>query len=185
MPGDLESKQINQLEGKSDFGFNSSALIGLGVLANMSSKFTAYPGYQEKVQDSFKRQEIMKTLKVSVDAIHPGEVGLVFPYQAQLTQQHGFIHAGIVSTVLDSACGYAAFSLMPPDAAVLTIEFKVNLLSPSRGERFKAIGRVKKQGKTITVTEGELFAYSGSESKLVATMVGTIMSVFNRDGIEN
>ncbi len=151
----------------------------------MSSQFTAYPGYQDKVKDSFNRQAIMKTLNVSIDAIRPGEIELSFPYQSQLTQQHGFIHAGIVSTVLDSACGYAAFSLMPPDAAVLTIEFKVNLLSPSRGERFKAIGRVKKQGKTITVTEGVLVAYWENESKQVATMVGTMMSVFNRDGIQN
>ena len=151
----------------------------------MSSQFAAYPGFQEKVKDSFNRQEIMKTLRVSIEAIRPGEVELVFPYQSRLTQQHGFIHAGMVSTVLDSACGYAAFSLMPPEAAVLTIEFKVNLLSPAKGKRFKAIGRVKKQGKTITVTEGELLAYSEGEPKQVAAMVGTMMSVFNRDGIEN
>lgn len=102
---------------------------------------------------------------------------LEFPFQAELTQQHGFIHAGIVSTVLDSAMGYAAFSLMPINAAVLTIEFKVNLLSPAKGERFTAVGKVKKAGRSITVAEGELFAHLGGERKLVATMVGTVMAV--------
>ena len=141
--------------------------------------------YKEKVLESFNRQGIMKTVNASVLSIQPGEVELKFPYQPNLTQQHGFVHAGIVSTVLDSACGYAAFSLMPENAAVLTIEFKVNLLSPARGDWFRAMGKVKKFGKTITVTEGELFAYVGKEQKLVATMVDTIMSVYDRDGIEN
>ena len=86
--------------------------------------------------------------------------------------------------MLDTACGYAAFSLMPDNAAVLTIEFKVNLLSPAKGERFRAVGKVKKPGKNITVTEGELISYEEGSQKLVATMVGTIMSVYYREGIE-
>jgi uncharacterized protein (TIGR00369 family) len=86
--------------------------------------------------------------------------------------------------VLDTACGYAAFSLMPENAAVLTIEFKVNLLSPAKGERFRAVGKVKKPGKNITVTEGELFSRAKGDQKLVATMVGTIMSVYDREDIE-
>lgn len=150
----------------------------------MTLKFTASDGYKEKVAESFQRQEVMKTLKASILDIRPGEIELEFPYQQSLTQQHGFIHAGIVSTVLDSACGYAAFSLMPEEAAVLTIEFKINLLSPAKGDRFRAIGKVKKPGKNITVTEGELFAYSDSGEKLVASMVGTIMAIYNRDGIK-
>ena len=127
----------------------------------------------------------MKTLNASVQTVRPGEVELKLPYQQNLTQQHGFIHAGIVSTVLDSACGYAAFSLMPEKAAVLTIEFKINLLSPAKGDWFRAVGKVKKSGKNITVTEGELFSHADGQEKLVATMVGTIMSVYDRDGIEN
>ena len=99
----------------------------------------------------------------SIVAVRPGEIELEFPYQSNLTQQHGFIHAGIVSTVLDSACGYAAFSLMSEDAAVLSIEFKVNLLSPAKGEKFKAVGKVRKHRKNITVTEGEFFAYAEGE----------------------
>ena len=140
--------------------------------------------FETRVRESFDRQEIMKTVNASILAIRPGEVELEFPYQANLTQQHGFIHAGIVSTVLDSACGYAAFSLMPKDAAVLTIEFKINLLSPAAGSRFRAVGSVKKSGRNITVTQGELFAYTDGKEKLVATMAGTIMSVYNRDGIK-
>ena len=142
-------------------------------------------GYEIKVRDSFNRQKIMKTVNVSIIAVKPGQVELEFPYQVSLTQQHGFIHAGIVSTVLDSACGYAAFSLMPVGAAVLTIEFKINLLSPANGERFRAVGTVKKCGRHITVTEGELFTYVDGGPKLVATMVGTIMSVYDREGVEN
>jgi uncharacterized protein (TIGR00369 family) len=151
----------------------------------MTSKFTTDDGYKLKVAESFQRQEVMKTLNASILDIRPGEIELEFPYQQSLTQQHGFIHAGIISTVLDSACGYAAFSLMPEDAAVLTIEFKINLLSPAKEDRFRAIGKVKKFGKNITVTDGELFAYSDSGKKLIATMVGTIMAVYNREGIKH
>ncbi|MEA3359456.1 MAG: PaaI family thioesterase [Thermodesulfobacteriota bacterium] len=150
----------------------------------MSSQFKPSVGYKEKVIESFNRQEVMKTINASILTVRPGEIELEFPYQSNLTQQHGFIHAGIVSTVLDTACGYAAFSLMPDNAAVLTIEFKVNLLSPVKGERFRAVGKVKKPGKNITVAEGELFSHVKGGLKLVATMVGTIMSVYNREGIE-
>jgi uncharacterized protein (TIGR00369 family) len=152
----------------------------------MDSQFEpSNAGYKERVIASFNRQGIMKTIKASVVAVRPGEVELEFPYRLDLTQQHGFIHAGIVSTVLDSACGYAAFSLMPENAAVLTIEFKVNLLSPAKGERFRAVGKVKKAGRNITVTEGELFSISEGGQKIIATMLGTIMSVYDRDGIES
>ncbi len=126
----------------------------------------------------------MKTVGASLIRVTPGEVVIEFPFDSKLTQQHGFIHAGIVSAVLDSACGYAAFSLMPADAAVLTIEFKINLLSPARGERFEAIGRVKKPGRNISVTEGEIYAHQGDARKLVASMVGTMMAVFDRDEIQ-
>lgn len=142
-------------------------------------------GYEAKVRESFNRQEIMKTVNASILSIQPGIVELAFPYQTELTQQHGFIHAGIVSTLLDSACGYAAFSLMPKGAAVLTIEFKINFLAPAKGTVFRAVGAVKKAGRNITVSEGELFADIDGGQKLVATMVGTIMSVYNREGVEN
>ena len=143
------------------------------------------PDFEQCVVDSFNRQNAMKTVGASLTRIEPGEVVIGFPFDPGLTQQHGFIHAGIVSTVLDSACGYAAFSLMPVDAAVLTIEFKINLLSPAQGERFEAIGKVKKPGRNITVTEGEIYAYQGDSKKLVASMVGTMMAVFDRDHIQS
>jgi uncharacterized protein (TIGR00369 family) len=152
----------------------------------MNSQFKpSDAGFKQRVIESFNRQEVMQTVKASLVAVRPGEIELAFPYQSGLTQQHGFIHAGIISTVLDSACGYAAFSLMPENAAVLTIEFKLNLLSPAKGERFRAVGRVKKPGKNITVTQGELFAQAGGGQKLVAIMIGTIMAVYDRDGIQD
>ena len=150
----------------------------------MSSQFKPGTGYKEKIIESFSRQGVMKTLNASILAIRPGEIELEFPYQSNFAQQHGFIHAGIVSTLLDTACGYAAFSLMPDNAAVLTIEFKVNLLSPAKGVRFRAVGKVRKPGKNITVTEGELYSHAKGGQKLVATMVATIMSVYDREDIE-
>jgi len=141
--------------------------------------------FEEKVRVSFNRQAVMKTVGASIISIEPGYVELEFNHDPKLTQQHGFIHAGIVSTVLDSACGYAAFSLMPKGSAVLTIEFKVNLLSPAQGEKFIAIGRVKKPGKTITVCDGEIFAVRNGQKNLAATMTGTMMSIANKTGLEN
>jgi len=146
----------------------------------MSSKFDVKDAaYKEKVIESFGQQGVMKTLNASILDIQPGRVELKLPYSETLTQQHGFIHAGIVSTILDNACGYAAFTLMPENTAVLSIEFKVNFLSPARGDWFRAVAKVKKPGRTITVAEGELFANTDGEEKLVATMLGTIMAVYD------
>ncbi|TQV72190.1 PaaI family thioesterase [Aliikangiella marina] len=141
------------------------------------------PNYAERVSNSFKRQKVMATLNAKLESVAPGEVEISFPYHEDFTQQHGFIHAGISSTILDSACGYAAFSLMPADAAVLSIEFKTNLLSPAKGEKFIAKATVIKPGKTITVTEAKLFAVSGESIKLIASMNGTMMAVFDRPAI--
>lgn len=144
----------------------------------MKSKFEPkYPDYVARVEKSFSDQAVMKTIGASIEAISPGKIEIEFPYQSNLTQQNGFIHAGIVSTVLDSACGYAAFSLMPQDVSVLTIEFKINLLSPATGDRFRGYGKVKKAGRSISVAEAELYAFSDQGKKLVATMVGTLMAV--------
>ena len=107
------------------------------------------------------------------------------PYSESYTQQHGFVHAGIIATALDSACGYAAFSLMTADAAVLTVEFKINLLAPARGDRFLFSSRVVRPGRTITVCEGRAVAVDRKGEKLVATMTGTMMAVFDRVGIRH
>src|SRR5687767_12584038 len=122
----------------------------------------------------------METIGAALTRVEPGAVEITLPFRADLTQQHGFVHAGIVATILDSACGYAAFSLMPADAAVLTAEYKINLLRPAAGERFAARGRVLRAGKTLTVCAGEVFAVDGGTEKAVATMLGTIMAVAER-----
>lgn len=140
-----------------------------------------YARYRERVQESFDQQQVMATMNVSIADIKPGQVKLEFPYQDSLVQQHGFIHAGVQSAVMDSACGYAAFSLMPKEAEVLTVEFKINLLSPAAGDRFIAIGRVVKPGRTITVSECELFAENRDGQKIVSTMTGTLMAVLDRE----
>jgi uncharacterized protein (TIGR00369 family) len=112
-----------------------------------------------------------------------GEVEIHLPFRKELTQQHGFLHAGIIATIADNACGFAALSLMPPDASVLTVEFKVNLLSPAKGEQFVARGKVIKQGQTITVCSGEVFSIVEDEPKLVASMVATMMMLQGRPGV--
>jgi uncharacterized protein (TIGR00369 family) len=127
----------------------------------------------------------MATIGASLTLVRPGIVEIEMPYSEELTQQHGFLHAGIISAALDSACGYAAFSVMPDGASVLTIEFKVNLLAPGRGERFLFRGSVTKPGRTIVVADGQAYAFAADgEAKLIATMTGTMMAVLGRDGIE-
>ncbi len=146
------------------------------------------PDVKQKVITSFNRQKVMDTIGASILKVESGSVEIMLPFNPSLTQQHGFLHAGIVTTAMDSACGYAALSTMPLDAGVLSIEFKVNLLSPAKGTSFLAVGKVIKKGRTITVTQGELFALSDKKphpSRPVATMTATMMSVYNRDNIKN
>lgn len=143
------------------------------------------PDFVARTMASFDRQAVMKTLGIGLNRVGVGCVELEMPHRDDLTQQHGFLHAGIVSTALDSACGYAAFSLMPADAAVLTIEFKINLLAPAAGERFLFRGDVTKPGRTITVADGRAYAVGPTgEEKLIATMTGTLMALTDRKGIE-
>lgn len=144
-------------------------------------------GFEQRVRDSFARQPAMTTLGASLQAVEPGRVVVVMTHRDVLTQQHGFIHAGMLSAALDSACGYAAFSLMPADAAVLTIEFKVNLLAPARGPRFRIEGQVIKPGRTISVVDGRAFEHieDGTGEKLVATMTATVMTVQGRDALRH
>jgi uncharacterized protein (TIGR00369 family) len=136
--------------------------------------------YAQRVRDSFSKMRIMQTMNVRLGRVTPGEVEIIAPYLQDFTQQHGFLHAGAISTLLDTACGYAAFSLMPPEAAVLSIEFKVNLLSPGQGDRFCFIGSVVKSGRTISNVRGEAYSLSGESEKLIATMDATMMTVLGR-----
>jgi uncharacterized protein (TIGR00369 family) len=139
--------------------------------------------FEQRIRRSFDSQDAMHTVGASITEVSAGKVVIGFDYHNKLTQQHDFIHAGILSTVMDSACGYAAYSLMPADAEVLTIEFKINLLSPAKGDYFFAIGRVTKPGRTITVADGEMFARSGDQDKRIATMTGTLMTITNRSDV--
>ena len=145
------------------------------------------PHYAQRTRDSFARQPAMATLGVSVEEIGAGRVVLAMAHRVDLTQQHGFLHAGIVATALDSACGYAAFTLMPLDAGVLTIEFKINLLAPARGPLLRFEGQVKKAGRTISVVDGHAYQFEpgSAERKLVATMTATIMTVTGREDVRH
>lgn len=137
----------------------------------------------QRVQESFALQGAMQTLGAQITHLAAGAVDIGFDWAPGLTQQHGFIHAGMLSAALDSACGYAGFSLMPEDAGVLTIEFKINLLAPAQGQRFRCEGRVLKPGRTIVLAEGRAFAIDGGQEKLCATMHCTLMAVQGRPGI--
>lgn len=143
----------------------------------------AEPGFEQRVRDSFARQKAMATIGARLLRVAPGEVDIDVPVREDLTQQHGFLHAGITATVLDSACGYAAFTLMPADAAVLSVEFKINMLAPARGERVVARARVKKAGRTISVCDADAYAVTSGSEKLVASMTGTMMCVRGREGV--
>jgi uncharacterized protein (TIGR00369 family) len=119
----------------------------------------------------------MRTIGASLVAIEPGKVEIEFPFSRSLTQQHDYIHAGVIATVADSACGYAAFTLMPADSEVLTIEYKVNFMAPAEGERFRVIGKVLKSGRKITVCAGDAIAIDHGKEKTVATILATMMLV--------
>lgn len=142
------------------------------------------PGFDARVRESFSRQAAMRTLGATLAVVKPGRVEITLPWAEALTQQHGFLHAGMVATGLDSACGYAGFTLMAADAAVLTIEFKINLLAPAQGQSFRMVGTVVKPGRTVTVCEGHAYAIDGGQEKLVATMGCTLMAVVGRDHIQ-
>lgn len=130
----------------------------------------------QRIEGSYAKQQAMQAIGASLTEIGDGTATIELPFRPDLTQQHGFIHAGIVTMIVDTACGYAAFSLMPPDAAVLTVEFKVNFISPAIGEKLIARGRVLKPGRTLSVCQGEAYAITGGKEKLVATMLATMIA---------
>lgn len=122
----------------------------------------------------------MATLGADMVRVDPGVVEIEFGHRSDLTQQHGFLHAGVITSVVDSACGYSALSLMPPGAEVLAVEFKVNLLSPAKGAHFVARGRVVRPGRTLTVCRGEVVDVSGEEERPIAAMLSTMIAVYDR-----
>lgn len=138
------------------------------------------PEFAARVARSFAAQAMMRHLGAELVTVEPGRCEIALPYRAELTQQHGFLHAGAVVAIADSAAGYAASSLMPADAAVLTVELKVNLLAPAAGERFTATGRVRRAGRTLTVVEAEVSAWRDGAPTPVALLLGTMMTVRGR-----
>lgn len=137
--------------------------------------------FAERVRASFAQQALMRTIGASILEVAPGEVLIELPFRDDLTQQHGYLHAGVITSIVDSACGYAALTLMPEGANVLSVEYKINLLSPAQGERFVARGSVKRAGRNLTVCEGEVTAFKGREEKLVAAMLATMMTIRERN----
>ncbi|HET7234788.1 MAG TPA: PaaI family thioesterase [Longimicrobium sp.] len=142
---------------------------------------TAEDDYETRVRSSFAQQTAMATIGAEIAHVAPGEVDLRMAYRADLAQQHGYLHAGIVTTLADTAAGYAAYTLMPPGAAVLSVEFKVNLLAPAIGDTFAARARVKKAGRTLTVATADVFAERDGTERLIATMQGTMIALNDRE----
>ena len=141
------------------------------------------PNFEARVRASFTRQKLMGVLGAELTRLAPGEAEISLPYRDDLTQQHGFVHAGIIATIADTACGYAAFSLMPAEMAVLTVEYKINLMAPAVGEFFIARGRVLRPGKTLSVCTAEVMAHHQGKAKMVATLLATMMALPNQAGL--
>jgi uncharacterized protein (TIGR00369 family) len=133
--------------------------------------------FEKKVRDSFGRQLFMSTIGAEMVSVGRGSVEIRFPFSSKLTQQNGFVHAGAVTSILDSACGYAALSVAPEESDVLSVEFKVNLLAPGAGESFIARASVKRAGRRLSVCTADAFAVTEGEEKLIATMLATMMKM--------
>jgi uncharacterized protein (TIGR00369 family) len=141
------------------------------------------PHFEQAVRNSFAAQHLMATIGARLTGVVAGKIEIRVPFRPDLTQQHGFLHAGVVTAVLDSACGYAALSLMPDGVGVLTVEFKTNLLAPARGEELIARGHVVRAGRTITVCQAEASMFADGAETAVAMMLATIMTVRDRPDV--
>ena len=139
----------------------------------------------ERIAESFGRQGLMATLGATILSIAPGRVAIRMPFAAAITQQHGFAHAGAIATITDSACGYAALTLMDNDKAVLTGEYKINLLAPAIGTHFEAEGRVLRAGRRVHVVQGDAFAIDGDRRKPIAVMLATMMVIDADSGLKS
>ena len=138
------------------------------------------PHFAGRVKDSFARQPFMATLGATMTRVEPGLVELELPFCAELTQQHGFFHAGVTSSIADSAGGYAAFTLFPADSSVLTVEFKINLIAPAKGEKLRALGQVIRSGRTLTISDLKVYAFSDNKEILCATGQQTLICLHGR-----
>ncbi|MFW9916028.1 MAG: PaaI family thioesterase [Candidatus Thorarchaeota archaeon] len=138
------------------------------------------PNYQQKVRDSFSRQGFLTTIGAELSRLEPGFCELQLAYQESLTQQHRYFHAGVIGALGDTAGGYAAFSLMPADSSVLTVEYKINLMAPGDGDRLIARGRVLKAGRTLTICRVEVFVLKNRTEKMCAALQMTLMTLLGR-----
>jgi uncharacterized protein (TIGR00369 family) len=144
----------------------------------------ADPDFEQRVRASFERQSFMATIGASLERVEAGAVDIRLPIHAGLTQQHGFVHAGAVASIADSACGYAAFSLMPSASGVLAVEFKINLMSPAAGDYLVARGRVIRAGRTLNVCQADVVAMADGKEKTVAMLTATVMTVTGRPDVQ-
>ncbi|MDZ4368619.1 MAG: PaaI family thioesterase [Afipia sp.] len=135
------------------------------------------PDYEARVRRTFANQPALGTFGITLTKVEPGALELRMPYDAKFTQQNGFLHGGVVSAALDTACGLASYTLMPAQADILTVEFKINLLAPAKGQTFRFVGNVVKPGRTLVIAEGRAFASDDGREKLVATMSATMMTM--------
>lgn len=138
------------------------------------------PDYETRVRKTFAGQAALATLGIMLARIEPGTLELQMPYDAKFSQQNGFLHGGVVSAGLDTACGLASYTLMPVHADILTVEFKINLLAPAKGQTFRFVGNVVKPGRTLVVSEGRAYAIDDGREKLIATMSATMMTMIRR-----
>jgi uncharacterized protein (TIGR00369 family) len=143
----------------------------------------ADPDFERRVRASFEKQKLMATLGAKLVRVEPGAIEIRLPIRDHISQQHGFVHAGAIASIADSACGYAAFSLMGADSGVLAVEFKINLLAPGAGDHLIARGRVVRAGRTLTVCQADVFAVADERETAVALMTATIMNVKGRAGV--
>jgi uncharacterized protein (TIGR00369 family) len=146
---------------------------------------TKIAGCEDRVRTSFAKQGLMSTLGATLTSVAPGLVQIAIRPDPAISQQHGFVHAGAVSAIADTAAGYAALSLMPPNRGVLTTEFKINFVAPAVGDRILARGKVVKAGRTLTLAQTEVFAESGGQEKLIALLTATLMAVEGRAGVSD
>ena len=146
--------------------------------------FQTYGDYEARARASFAAQAAMQTMGIVMDDVAPGEVWLSLPFDPRLTQQHGFLHAGVVTSALDTAAGFAAYTLMPEDAGVLTVELKTSLMAPAKGERFNIHARVLKPGRTLIFTEAVASATDGARTREIARLSATMMVVQGRDDVK-
>jgi len=143
------------------------------------------PAYEQRIRESFERQKVMALLGAVLTRVEPGRVTIELPFRDDLTQQHGFFHAGIISTIADSAGGYAGFTLFPADTGILTVEFKINLTAPADGERAVAVGEVLRTGRTLTVCRLDAYVVKGGGRVHCATGLQTLMRIVGREGVKD